>query len=47
MASAEDVEFKTIDGITLRGRIYPAKALGPGIVISPGVCHDQSLIVQY
>ncbi|KAI1762471.1 DltD N-terminal domain protein [Hypoxylon sp. FL1150] len=36
MASQEDVEFKTADGITLRGRIYAAKERGPGVVMSPG-----------
>ncbi|KAI0172778.1 DltD N-terminal domain protein [Hypoxylon sp. FL1284] len=36
MADQEDVEFKTVDGITLRGRIYAAKERGPGVVMSPG-----------
>lgn len=39
--SSENVEFKTMDGVTLRGRIYPASQVGIGIVISPGVCADQ------
>jgi hypothetical protein len=35
-----DVEFKTIDGLTLRGDLYPAPASvekSPGVVITPGV----------
>jgi fumagillin biosynthesis transferase len=37
MQLQEDVEFKTIDGVTLRGRVYPANERGAGIVLSPGV----------
>lgn len=33
----EDAEFKTIDGLMLRGRAYLAEQRGPGIVLSPGV----------
>ncbi|KAJ5104039.1 hypothetical protein N7532_004568 [Penicillium argentinense] len=36
MSTQQDVEFKTIDGITLRGRMYIASSRGPGIVMSPG-----------
>ncbi|KAK2745951.1 hypothetical protein FQN55_006023 [Onygenales sp. PD_40] len=32
----EDVEFPTIDGLTLRGWLYPAESRGPAIIISPG-----------
>jgi len=35
--SREDVEFKTIDGVTLRGSVWRASKRGPGIVICPGV----------
>lgn len=35
--SQQDVDFKTIDGLTLRGRMYIASNRGPGIVMSPGV----------
>ncbi|RDW79926.1 hypothetical protein BP6252_04564 [Coleophoma cylindrospora] len=31
-----DVEFKTLDGLTLRGALYAANAKGPGIVMTPG-----------
>lgn len=37
MATQEEVEFKTADGVILRGRIYAAKERGPGVVMSPGV----------
>lgn len=37
MPGHEDVEFKTLDGLALRGWLYPASQRGPGIVITPGV----------
>ena len=37
MLPQEDVEFKTIDGIFLRGCLYPVAGTGPGIILSPGV----------
>lgn len=37
MGIIEDVEFQTLDGITLRGRVYHAKKQAPGIVMCPGV----------
>lgn len=37
MAHHDEVEFKTLDGLTLRGWLYPASKRGPGIVITPGV----------
>lgn len=33
----EDVEFRTLDGLTIRGWLYPAASRGPAIVITPGV----------
>lgn len=36
----EDVEFRTLDGLTIRGWLYPAKSRGPAIVITPGVSHE-------
>ncbi|RDW74449.1 acetyltransferase fmaC [Aspergillus mulundensis] len=32
----QTVEFKTLDGLTLRGTLYPATSRGPGIVMTPG-----------
>ena len=37
MASPVSVQIKTIDGLTLRGLVYPASAKGPGIILSPPV----------
>ncbi|KAF3345656.1 DltD domain-containing protein [Verticillium dahliae] len=31
-----DVSFPTLDGLTLRGWLYPASKRGPGIIVSPG-----------
>lgn len=38
MGMREDVEFKALDGIVLKGFLYPADIKGPGIVMTPGVC---------
>lgn len=35
----EDVEFNTLDGLTLRGFLFPASQHGPGMIMSPGVRH--------
>ncbi|KAL4863049.1 Alpha/Beta hydrolase protein [Aspergillus spectabilis] len=32
----QNVQFKTLDGIYLRGRLYPAAQRGPAVVLSPG-----------
>ncbi|PGH10573.1 hypothetical protein AJ79_05395 [Helicocarpus griseus UAMH5409] len=32
----KDVEFLTLDGLKLRGWLYPAKSRGPAIIINPG-----------
>ncbi|KZL86692.1 hypothetical protein CI238_12751 [Colletotrichum incanum] len=37
MAIFEDVEFKTVDGVILRGRLYAAQNRGPGVVMGPGL----------
>ncbi|KAI1178392.1 DltD N-terminal domain protein [Nemania sp. FL0916] len=34
--SREDVEFKTLDGLTLRGHLYPASTRGPAVIMTPG-----------
>lgn len=33
----EDVEFPTVDGLTLRGWLYPASKRGPAVIMSQGV----------
>ena len=37
MAVKQNVEFQTLDKITLRGDLYLPLARGPGIVMCPGV----------
>lgn len=39
MGGHQDVEFKTLDGLTLRGWLYPSSKRGPGIIVTPGVGH--------
>ena len=33
----QDIEFKTIDGLTIRGSLYPAANKGPAVIMTPGV----------
>ena len=37
MANRQNVEFKTMDGITLRGDLYSAGQRGPAVILTPGV----------
>lgn len=37
MANIENTDFKTIDGLTLKGLIYPASGSGLGVILTPGV----------
>ncbi|KAL2816618.1 Alpha/Beta hydrolase protein [Aspergillus cavernicola] len=34
--SYQNVHFKSLDGISLRGRLYPAAQRGPAVILSPG-----------
>jgi hypothetical protein len=43
MSSREDVEFKTVDGLTLRGWLFPADKKGPAIIMTPGVGNNFSV----
>lgn len=47
----EDVEFKTIDGITLRGWWFSAAKKGPAVIMTPGVgfstCMQLKSVFQY
>ncbi|KAL8735464.1 MAG: hypothetical protein Q9181_002807 [Wetmoreana brouardii] len=36
MLVQDEVHFKTIDGVIIRGTLYPAANRGPGIIMSPG-----------
>lgn len=40
----EDVEFQTLDGLMIRGWLYPAASRGPAIIITPGVSSTLSLV---
>ena len=37
--SREEVEFKTLDGLTLRGVLFPAKKHSPAVILAPGVSY--------
>jgi fumagillin biosynthesis transferase len=37
VTSREDVEFRTLDGLTLRGWLYPASKAGPALIMTQGV----------
>lgn len=40
MAQCSEVEFKTLDGLTLRGTLYlSSEPHGPAIVMTPGVSY--------
>ncbi|KAJ2981690.1 hypothetical protein NUW58_g6623 [Xylaria curta] len=45
MANKEDVEFKTMDGLTLRGWLFPAKQRGPAIIMTPGFNLTKDMII--
>ncbi|KAI1178917.1 alpha/beta-hydrolase [Nemania sp. FL0916] len=45
MANREDVEFKTVDGLTLRGCVYPAAQKGSAIILTPGFNFTKEMIV--
>lgn len=48
-----DSEFKTLDGLTLRGWVFPTSQGGPAMIMSPGVrtratsCLTDLWVVQY
>lgn len=37
MKGRKDVEFQTLDGLTLRGWLFEAAERGPAIIMTPGV----------
>ncbi|KAI1111783.1 alpha/beta-hydrolase [Nemania sp. NC0429] len=45
MANRENVEFRTVDGLTLRGCLYPAAQKGPGIILTPGFNFTKEMII--
>lgn len=44
MSNRQNIEFKTLSGVTLRGWLYPSETQkkGPGIILSAGVCISPS-----
>lgn len=42
----EACEFKTLNGVTLRGWLYPAEKRGPAIILSAGVRDDFTLSLE-
>lgn len=45
MANKQDVEFQTIDGLTLRGWFFPAQQRGPAIIMTPGFNLTKDMII--
>jgi hypothetical protein len=45
-ASHRDVEFKTLDGLTLKAWFYPAAAKGPCIIMSHGVNNPPAVFIH-
>ncbi|GLI80558.1 hypothetical protein PoHVEF18_008913 [Penicillium ochrochloron] len=43
--SREDIEFKTLSGVTLRGWLYPAAKRGPAIILSAGFNMPKDVVV--
>ncbi|KUJ19569.1 alpha/beta-hydrolase [Mollisia scopiformis] len=43
--SREEVEFKTLDGLTLRGLLFPAKKHSPAIILAPGLNCPKELLL--
>ncbi|KAI9719959.1 MAG: hypothetical protein M1828_005997 [Chrysothrix sp. TS-e1954] len=43
----ENVSFRTVDGLVLRGWLYPAASVGPSIIITPGLpCVKEMFVPQ-
>jgi pimeloyl-ACP methyl ester carboxylesterase len=45
MSNKEDVEFKTFDGLTLRGWLFPGPPRGPAIIMTPGFNLTKDMII--
>lgn len=37
LVARQNVEFPTIDGLKIRGWLFPAQGYGPAVIITPGV----------
>ncbi|KAI1083472.1 Alpha/Beta hydrolase protein [Whalleya microplaca] len=45
MIDREDVEFKTVDGLTLRGWLFPAQQRSAAIIMTPGFNMTKEMVV--
>ncbi|PQE16268.1 hypothetical protein CJF32_00006146 [Rutstroemia sp. NJR-2017a WRK4] len=45
MSGQESVQFKTVDGLTLKGNLYPASQKGPAIIMTPGFNFTKEMFV--
>ncbi|KAK5628947.1 hypothetical protein RRF57_004662 [Xylaria bambusicola] len=45
MSRFEAVSFPTLDGLTLRGNLYPASQRGPGIILLPGFSFTKEIML--
>ncbi|TVY19101.1 Polyketide transferase, partial [Lachnellula arida] len=45
MAGQQNVQFKTLDGLTLKGLLYPASQNGPAIIMTPGFNFTKEMFV--
>ncbi|KAF5878018.1 uncharacterized protein Bfra_000185 [Botrytis fragariae] len=45
MSRQERVEFKTVDGLTLRGCLYAAEKKGPAIIMTPGFNFTKEMFI--
>ncbi|RYP61240.1 hypothetical protein DL771_010200 [Monosporascus sp. 5C6A] len=45
MKRYDEIEFKTVDGLTIRGWLYPASGRGPGVIMTPGFNFTKEMFV--
>ena len=45
MSNKQDIEFKTLDGLTLRGWLFPGPQRGPAIIMTPGFNLTKDMII--
>ncbi|TVY87035.1 Polyketide transferase [Lachnellula willkommii] len=45
MAGQQNVQFKTLDGLTLKGLLYLASQNGPAIIMTPGFNFTKEMFV--
>ncbi|RDL42231.1 Uncharacterized protein BP5553_02210 [Venustampulla echinocandica] len=45
MPIIQEVQFRTVDGLTLHGNLYPAEERGPAVVLTPGFACVKEMFV--